>query len=253
MKEIREIVQSHLKGVQESVRNEEQGLFVKAVGHCEKHGDFTYSYPKAYPNVWAGCPVCEQEKKISKLFYCCAIPPRFKDKTFENYICEIAEQKSVLNNCRAFAKKILSCPKEKRGNLLLIGSTGTGKTHLACAIARVVMQGGKSALFLSAYDLSMEMRASLKATDRSEQDVIEEFTEPFLLILDEVGTMLSTEYEKKSLFNVLNARYNYFRPTILISNENIETISNAIGSRLFDRLRENGAVLSFSWTSFRRK
>ena len=70
--------------------------------------------------------------------------------------------------------------------------------------------------------------------------MLKTFTDCGLLILDEVGIQAGTENERNILFDVLNTRYADMRPTIVISNLKLVEITNYLGTRIIDRLSENG-------------
>ncbi|EQD56002.1 DNA replication protein dnaC, partial [mine drainage metagenome] len=80
------------------------------------------------------------------------------------------------------------------------GNTGTGKTHLACAIANELLRQGKSALFVRAYEVLRTIRDTWKGGEKTELAVIREFVAPDLLILDEVGVQYGSESERIELF-----------------------------------------------------
>ena len=62
-----------------------------------------------------------------------------------------------------------------------------------------------------------------------------------------------SEFEKQILFDVLNQRYEQLKPAILLSNIPTEQLSDYLGERVTDRLRENGGVvIGFDWKSYRR-
>ena len=83
--------------------------------------------------------------------------------------------------------------------------------------------------------------------------VIDAFASPDLLILDEVGVQFGSEFEKQLLFDVLNERYEKLKPSILLSNIPSEQLSDYLGERVTDRLRENGgALIGFNWDSYRK-
>ena len=86
----------------------------------------------------------------------------------------------------------------------------------------------------------------------TEQDAIDALVMPDLLILDEVGVQFGTVTESLIMFEILNGRYEKVRPTIVMSNLTEDEITEYLGSRVVDRLKEGGGVLvAFDWDSYR--
>jgi DNA replication protein DnaC len=92
-----------------------------------------------------------------------------------------------------------------------------------------------------------------RGSDISEQQIIDQFASVDLLVLDEVGIQFGTDTEKLFMFDVIDLRYQRNLPTVLISNLAVEDIANAVGSRVVDRLRENGGkYIAMKWDSKRK-
>ncbi|HAI90003.1 MAG TPA: hypothetical protein DCL46_10135, partial [Alcanivorax sp.] len=141
------------------------------------------------------------------------------------------------------------------GGLVLCGKPGTGKTHLACAIANHVMREFfRVPLFTSVTKMSRAVKATYTPkSDRTEAQVIRSFVDPDLLILDEVGAQRGTETELLLAQEIIDERYQEVRPTILISNLPESELGRYIGDRAIDRMYEGGgAILAFDWDSYRR-
>lgn len=180
------------------------------------------------------------------------IPARFASRNFDGYVATDRGQKIALSVCRAYAEKWADKLQEG-GSLVLTGGPGTGKTHLACAIGNAVMESGLACvLFVPVSAMLRSIKETYrKGSERSEQQAINDFCEPDLLILDEVGVQVGSEHEKLLMFEVLNERYQNMLPTILISNLPPEELEGFLGQRVMDRYRECGSVIAFNWGSHR--
>lgn len=243
---------------------------------CDTHGEFiSHMVSPGFPEaglkpIWSHCPTCKAEneaywaernrreaesqkaRKIADLFHYCGIPPRFQDRTLENYIAETAGQKKAL----AMAKRYVeNWPTHApRGtSLVLSGGPGTGKTHIACAIASALINAHQvSCVFLTVTAALRSIKETYaKDSQTSEQQAINNLLEPDLLILDEIGVQTGSEHEKQLMFEVLNDRYQYLRPTILLSNLSRADLEAFLGQRVMDRYAECGAVIAFDWQSHR--
>jgi DNA replication protein DnaC len=216
-----------------------------------------------------GCPQCEEEReqarkqeerereerlklyRVEEAIKKAGIPPRFIDATFDNYKAVSDKQKMVLTRCREYAASLST----GNGSLFLCGSVGTGKTHLACAVLIDYIKHEHQGQYISVMKMIREIRSTYsKEAKEDEQDAIDRFTKKDLLVLDEVGVQLGTDSEKLLLFEVINGRYERMKPTVLISNLNVKDVTEYLGERTIDRLRENGGkVLGFTWESHRKE
>ena len=160
----------------------------------------------------------------------------------------------ALTVSKIFAQNFDLC-LESGSSLIFCGKPGTGKTHLAAAIANAVCLKGRNAVFLSVLKaISLVKDSWRKDAEISEKAAYKGMITPDLLILDEVGIQFGTEAEKIILFEILNGRYENVKPTIVISNLSLPEISNYLGERVVDRLKEGGgSVIVFDWESYRSK
>lgn len=238
---------------------------------CAKHGAYEAKIIEIMGRaITSHCPTCAAEDKarqeareqrdaeeakvrrIELLFKRSGIPLRFQSRSFENYQTENEGQERALRLAKAYAERWPEM-RERGTCLIFSGSAGTGKTHLACAIANAVIAKGSSALFTTVSDaLRSIKRAYDKDAGVSETEAIAELVEPALLILDEVGMDYGTDHSKTLLFDVLNKRYENIRPTLILTNLDAPALRDYFGDRIVDRLREGGGKLvAFTWNSHR--
>lgn len=121
------------------------------------------------------------------------------------------------------------------GWLLLLGRYGSGKTHLAAAIANQALSMGVRTLFLTVPDLLDWLRFSYNATHgESFEERFEEIRNIPLLIMDDFGTQNATAWAQEKLFQILNQRYAEKLPTVITSNNDLQDFEGRIRSRLLD-------------------
>ncbi|EOZ1474112.1 ATP-binding protein [Enterobacter asburiae] len=248
--------------------------------HCEKHGDFecrtritSSSFVIKIPPRKSRCPGCirdeiiglqaqrikldaeARERDIQRLMASLDLPERFRSCTLQNYEPVNDDAKKALRVCQAYANK---WPErlQKGGGLVMCGKPGTGKNHLALAIARhAITEHQSSAVFTTALKIAREYKSTWsKTSSRTEDEVIRYFTKPDLLIIDEVGVQFGSDAEKLIMFEIINTRYERMKPTILISNQSKEELAAFIGERVIDRMNDGGGcTLAFTWDSYRSK
>ena len=89
-------------------------------------------------------------------------------------------------------------------------------------------------------------------SSHSEAEVIKEYANYQLLILDEVGVQFGSDGELTQLTDLVDRRYRELKPTLVISNCDPEGLERFLGARAVDRLRENGGrMVAFDWKSWR--
>lgn len=223
---------------------------------CERHGAYPISMVDDTGAIRyrpPHCPVCAAEQVSRRLLESAAIPARHHDCDFASFIATTPSQQAVLDACRDYAEHFSQAAAAGSG-LVFSGPVGTGKNHLATAIARTVLGMGRSVLQVTAYELILRLRQTWKKSDDgpSEADVIRQFAAVDLLIIDEIGKQFGSKGGEVQLFAVINRRYLDMKPTIVMSNESVQGIERYMGIAAFDRLCERGMLLEFDGPSYRR-
>lgn len=146
----------------------------------------------------------------------------------------------VKNESTARAKRIAEryvevFSTENPRNLLLVGSYGVGKSHLAKAITDKVIETGYSAIFISVPKLLTRFRTSYsKSAEYTELDLIEALTRTDLLVLDDLGAEKSNEWAFEKLFEIVDSRQGM--NTIYTSNYQPKDLIKKLGERNFSRV-----------------
>lgn len=236
---------------------------------CAQHGEFEARL--VHFGVWTRCQKCAEEAAAKeqvvreerereramelweKRLAHAGIPERFKDRSLESYVAKSEGHRRALAFAKAYAEGFDDVRTTGR-SAVFIGKPGTGKTHLAIAIGLKVMQrGGRTVIFSKVMKAILQIRSTWRRNaDVSEVEATAAFTDPDLLILDEVGIQYGSDAEKLLIFQVINERYEQRRPTLLVSNLGLDEVRSYLGERVYDRLREDGGeVVVFDWTSYR--
>ena len=129
---------------------------------------------------------------------------------------------------QAFAEK-------PHGWLVLMGPYGSGKTHLAAAIANFRAEVGYPPLFVVVPDLLDHLRATFSPNSTISLDRrFEEVRTTPLLVLDDLGTQTSSPWAREKLYQLFNYRYNAELPTVITTASFPEDLDERLRSRLTD-------------------
>lgn len=138
-------------------------------------------------------------------------------------------------------------------NVLLIGPTGTGKSHLAQALGHRACRAGHTVLYVAAHDMLKQLRAA-RADNTYDRRMLR-FTSPELLIVDDLGLRPLGNEEPIDLYEIIRHRYQR-SATVLTSNRAVEELGALFGDPLLasaamDRLLHEAHVLVLDGDSYR--
>lgn len=184
------------------------------------------------------------------------LPKRYENCHFESYRSQNVSQERAKKVAYQFATEY---PAVDRG-LLLIGSVGVGKTHLAVSILKALSERGFSALFYEFGSLLKEIQGSYNPnTFTSELSVLAPVLTSEVLVLDELGASKPTDWVRDTLYHIINSRYNENKFTIFTTNYpdertdvRKETLEDRIGVSTRSRLFEMCKTIAIDGPDFRR-
>ncbi len=201
---------------------------------CKGAGFLRMEAPVGDPNfgrlIPCNCRVAETESQMLRELEMLSNMEAFASKTFETF------DPGWHRSARAAYEAAKEYAEHPVGWLLLVGPCGSGKTHLAAAIANESVRVHRTrSLFRIVPDLLDYLRETFNP--RSEVTYDERFeairSVP-LLVLDDLGTENATSWAREKLFQIINHRYNTQLPTVITTNQDLERIDERIRSRALD-------------------
>ena len=203
-------------------------------------GYFRFDVPVGHPNFGklqiCSCREGKINRRLHKHLFAMSHLQELKHLTFDNFsprgrvglrAAQAESLEQAYNQARFFAET-------RKGWLVLSGEYGSGKTHLAAAIANFVVDIGIPTLFLTVPDLLDNLRFSYDDPESSFESRFDEIRNAPLLIMDDFGTQNATEWAQEKLFQILNFRYINKLPLVVTTNLMLGEIEPRIQSRLED-------------------
>lgn len=214
--------------------------------YCDKHQRHfvTIQLPNSKP--YTVCEMChreeqaqqnaikaqeqyEREQEQKRLYFLkdfSLMDDDLKNASFDNYKAVTREQKEDLKNIRSQLKGYLD---GQEYNIVLIGDTGVGKSHLAySALKSLSDHTKKMGVFINVVDLL----AKIKEDFSLEAEYIRRISEAEWLVLDDLGTEKVTEWSSGILYSILNRR----SKTIITTNLSPQDIVGIYGKRVYSRV-----------------
>lgn len=227
---------------------------VEVNGACPRCGAATpaYRFGSAEPTQPL-CPACqelvdaeehesERLREVEAALDRAGAGERMRGWSFDTYPDRPA-QRVALEVGRTWVAGYLA---GERRNLMLFGSVGGGKTGLAWAIVRAVIEGGGDAMIVTFRELLADLRLSFD--DKQNGVPIDYLRAPrvALLALDDVGAERPTDFARDELASLIERRYSRRMPMVITSNYEPEDLARrlghddkVVGERILSRLVED--------------
>lgn len=252
--------------------SKEKYLAGETTAYCEKHGEFEVQAVDLVGHlmVQGKCGKCvgelhdaiegqvklllkkEEEEEFRSAMKSAGVSERHFDKTFDSYIADTKEKQFALDSMKYFAEKVI---EGECKNMILCGSVGTGKTHLCNALVRYLLEHNVH-MYVRMATITQIIRfyrsSWNKDSELTEEEAIGHLSKARLLVIDELGIQVGSDNELNIIFEIINNRYEKRLPTVIISNLEKAEVVELLGTRIIDRLKEDGCrVLGMSWESYR--
>jgi DNA replication protein DnaC len=207
---------------------------------CGGAGYLVHDAPPGHPDfnrlVPCRCKMDELESRRRDELHQMSNLGQLSRMTFDTFMPEgFALPEEKRRNLRSAFEAARDFARDPQGWLILMGTYGCGKTHLAGAIANEVVARGEPVLFVVVPDLLDHLRATFGPNSPvSFDERFESVRNARLLILDDLGAQATSPWAQEKLFQILNHRYNAQLPTVLTTNLALEDFEPRLRSRVSD-------------------
>lgn len=201
-----------------------------------------------------------RKQKIESILGKSGIKKRYLSRTIDSFSVT-AENKKSFEVATDYIKNFREYFTQGKG-LYLEGPCGTGKTHLAIAIALAIINTGVPVICKTSIDILGDIkRCYERNSEVTEEEVLEAYKTVDLLIIDDLGKEQVTEWSVPVLYSILNERYEALLPTIITTNYNPTALAEKLSAKgdtetataIISRFVESSKRVTMSWADYRRK
>lgn len=216
----------------------------------------------------------EEMHRFRELMQRSGMKARFQNRRFDNWIQDTPGRRQAYMQAKKYADSFqrmrprridrshTELPEIERNGLFIAGGYGTGKTHLAAAIANQLIGSGTACICMTMIDLLDRIRETYRAAggDVDEGYILSQYETVPLLIIDDIGSEQPTEWGVSKIFAIINARYEAYMPTIVTTNYSGEELVRRMtpesgdsrnAEKTLDRLKETCVGIDMTWESWR--
>ncbi len=241
--------------------NKERVRIMTSLGFPEDYTDPKYSCPicsdTGYIDNGSKYCSCLREKYIRENIKSSGIGRLIEKQSFDNFRLDVYEKdeamykrmKMIYTKAKRYAEDFPNCPN----TILLLGKTGTGKTHISTAIAGAIISRGVEVLYDSSQNIVSAFENDRFRSGYGQHDPEgDKYMECDLLIIDDLGTEFINQFTISCLYNLINTRQNRGLHTIISTNLDSTELRNKYEGRIHSRiLGGESSVWQFIGEDFR--
>lgn len=217
---------------------------LQALGLPSDYTEAKYECPDCRDTGFVNCRMCAcmHRELVLEGFRTSGIGRLIERQSFDTFSLDFyrsdADEYAMMKKNLEAAREYAETAPPAYQNLLMLGSTGLGKTHLSTSIARRVIERGFDVRYESVQNILTDFEhdrfRSGHGNDNEERGAVYLDTE--LLIIDDLGTEMSTAFTQSCLYQIINTRINRGQPTIINTNLEQRELRGRYGDRIASRL-----------------
>ncbi|KCZ71295.1 DNA replication protein [Candidatus Methanoperedens nitroreducens] len=194
-----------------------------------------------------------REEKIARLIKGSGIRGIMHHMTFKSF--EQRYRGVAYSTAKKYAEEF--GPGTKYG-FMFYGRAGSGKTHLAVAIARYIIEEKQILVrFVRIVDLLLDIRSTFNENEswraESESELLRKYALTPLLILDDIGSEKTTDWVRQVLYQIIDERWIEQKPVIVTSNLTLEELEERLGERIASRIAGMAQLIQMQGHDYRIK
>ncbi len=249
----RSILRNQLK----EIARQKQLLLIES-GYSADYLDMGYTCQDCRDTGYIGNEKCHcfKQKIIESLYDKSNLRMLTKSANFRKMSDKYYEGEDLVRfqKARALAEDFINNFDTDYQNLFIYGTVGTGKSFLSICIADELLRKGHSVLYFSSLEL-FKLLSRNTFDNNGKQDRKAIYDDLFgceLLIIDDLGTELTTSFVASELFSCINERDMRKRSTIITTNLSLEQLQHTYSDRIFSRVTSNYRILKLSGQDIRK-
>ena len=240
----------------------ERAALLRAYGYPEDYTDVHYECERCGDTGYVDTKMCECMKRSLVLagYESSGLGELIKTQSFENFSLDWYK-----NNAEVYSKMVQSFEKVKKfadnfsadnySNMIFIGGTGLGKTHLSTAVAKSVIDRHYDVLYVTATGMMGDFEQKRFGNSAIEGDAgdTDRYYSADLLIIDDLGTEISNQFTTTCLYDVINTRIMTRKSTIISTNLVQDELRKRYWDRITSRIFGEYQPVIFVGTDIRRQ
>ena len=226
-------------------------------------------FDKDYTEIKYNCPICKdtgydnakmcsclKNALVLKGYESSGIANLLKTQSFESFSLDVYPMecqdimKRNYKKLHNFADNFDNCKEF----FLLVGGTGLGKTHLSTSVAKSLVDRGYDVVYEIAQNIFSDFDADRFRDRYGDSELLSsKYFDCDLLIIDDLGTEIITNYTVSYLYNIINTRINKKLPIIISTNLSAKEIKNMYHERITSRLFGEFTIVKFEGCDVRQR
>lgn len=250
------------------VASDEDCYYVFYRGHMDewetiRKKNLSPEQKEAFEKELRSCMDPEKELKeriTQRLFEQSGLCKRFQQRSFENFRTDTPARAAAYAQAKNYADHFSEALETGEG-LYIEGTYGTGKTHLAAAIAMQLMGAEYAVIMKTGFEILGGIKRTFGlSSGEAEYQAVEKLKKCDLLIIDDLGKEQCTDWGMSVLYAIVNYRYETMKPIVVTTNYNTRMLRAALTPKGYDgqkvgaivsRLTEMCTALTMLWGDYR--